>query len=80
MAVAIRKLSAEESQCVFPRRAQQDLSEYVTALRDLEPGEAASVGGQCGTPGDLRPGAQTPAEPGSQTVGLSAQVEPPIRP
>jgi hypothetical protein len=43
MVVTIRKLSAEESQRAFPRRAQQDLSEYVTALRNLEPGEAAGI-------------------------------------
>jgi hypothetical protein len=43
MAVAIRKLPADEALRVFPQRCEQDLSEYVNALRDLEPGEAASV-------------------------------------
>src|SRR5919201_777485 len=41
--VTIRKLSAEEAQRAFPRRGQQDLSEYVDALRGLGPGEAASI-------------------------------------
>src|ERR671926_541501 len=43
MAVSIRKLPPEEAQRVFPRRGQQDLSEYVDALRDLAPGEAARI-------------------------------------
>jgi hypothetical protein len=43
MAVSIRKLAPEEAQQVFPRRGQQDLSEYVAALRDLHPGEAAGI-------------------------------------
>src|ERR687888_682939 len=43
MAVAIRKLSPEEARRVFPRRGQQDLSEYVDALRELAPGEAAQI-------------------------------------
>jgi hypothetical protein len=43
MAVRIRKLAPEEAQRVFPRRGQQDLSEYVAALRDLQPGEAAGI-------------------------------------
>jgi hypothetical protein len=43
MAVTIRKLAPEEAQRVFPRRGQQDLSEYVAALRDLRPGEAAGI-------------------------------------
>ena len=43
MAVAIRKLPPDEALRVFPQRRHQDLSEYVTALRNLEPGEAAGV-------------------------------------
>src|SRR5919205_2106522 len=43
MAVAVRKLPPDEALRVFPQRRQQDLSEYVNALRDVEPGEAASV-------------------------------------
>jgi hypothetical protein len=43
MAVAIRKLPPDEALRVFPQRRQQDLSEYVTALRGLGAGEAASV-------------------------------------
>ncbi len=43
MPVAIRKLSIEQVQHAFPSRGQQDLSEYVDALRDLEPGQAAGI-------------------------------------
>ena len=43
MVISIRKLGPEEVQRVFPRRGQQDLSEYVAALREIEPGEAASI-------------------------------------
>ena len=43
MAVSIRRLAPEEAQRVFPRRGQQDLSEYVAALREVQPGEAAGV-------------------------------------
>ena len=43
MTVNLRKLAPEEAQRVFPRRGQQDLSEYVAALRDLHPGEAAGI-------------------------------------
>jgi hypothetical protein len=43
MAISIRKLGPEEAQRAFPRRGQQDLSEYVAALREIEPGEAASI-------------------------------------
>ncbi len=43
MAVKIRKLAPEEAQRAFPRRGQQDLSEYVAALRDVRPGEAAGI-------------------------------------
>ena len=43
MAISIRKLAPEEAQRAFPRRGQQDLSEYVAALREIEPGEAVSI-------------------------------------
>ena len=43
MTVNLRKLAPEEAQRVFPRRGQQDLSEYVAALRALHPGEAAGI-------------------------------------
>ena len=43
MAISIRKLAPEEVQRAFPRRGQQDLSEYVAALREIKPGEAASI-------------------------------------
>ena len=43
MTVNLRKLAPEEAQRVFPRRGQQDLSEYVAALSDLHPGEAAGI-------------------------------------
>ena len=43
MPVAIRKLSLEEAQRAFPHRGQQDLSDYVDALRGLEPGQAAGI-------------------------------------
>ena len=43
MPVTIRKLSTDEAQRAFPRRGQQDLSEYTTALRELGPGEAAGI-------------------------------------
>src|SRR5919202_2706113 len=43
MAVSIRKLPPEEAQRAFPRRGQQNLSEYVDALRDLAPGAAAAI-------------------------------------
>jgi len=43
MPVAIKKLSFEEVQHAFPSRGQQDLAEYVDALRDLEPGQAAGI-------------------------------------
>jgi len=43
MTVSLRKLAPEEAQRVFPRRGHQDLSEYVAALRDLHPGEAAGI-------------------------------------
>ena len=43
MAVRIRKLAPDEAQRAFPRRGQQDLSDYVAALRELQPGEAAGI-------------------------------------
>ncbi len=43
MPVTIRKLALEDAQRAFPHRGQQDLSEYVEALRDLEPGQAAGI-------------------------------------
>ena len=44
MPVQIRKLTLEESVKLFPKRGQMDLSEYIDALRGLQPGEAAEVG------------------------------------
>jgi hypothetical protein len=46
MAVTIRKLSTDEARRAFPRRGQQDLSEYVDALRELDQGQAAEVARQ----------------------------------
>lgn len=43
MALQIRKLPPEESARLFPKRGQMDLSEYVDALRGLQPGDAAEV-------------------------------------
>jgi hypothetical protein len=43
MAVHIRKLPPEEVQRAFPRRGQQDLSDYVAAVRELQAGEAAAI-------------------------------------
>ena len=43
MAVRLRKLPADEAQRAFPRRGQQDLSDYVAALRDVQPGDAAEI-------------------------------------
>ena len=43
MTVTLHKLAPDEAQRIFPRRGQQDLSEYVAALRDLHPGEAAGI-------------------------------------
>jgi hypothetical protein len=45
VAVAIRKLAAEERDQVFPAsRRQQDVSMYVDALRELRSGDVAAVG------------------------------------
>jgi len=43
MAVKLRKLAADEAQRAFPRRGQQDLSDYMAALGELQPGEAAAI-------------------------------------
>src|SRR5919206_1453397 len=43
MAVRLRKLAPEEVQRAFPRRGQQDLSDYMAALGELQPGEAAAI-------------------------------------
>ena len=43
MAVKLRKLAADEAQRAFPRRGQQDLSDYLAALGELQPGEAAAI-------------------------------------
>ena len=43
MTVTLHKLAPDEAQRIFPRRGHQDLSEYVAALRDLHPGEAAGI-------------------------------------
>ena len=43
MTVTLHKLAPDEAQRIFPRRGQQDLSEYVAALRDPHPGEAAGI-------------------------------------
>jgi hypothetical protein len=41
MAIQIRKLSGEEASRVFAKGGQMDLSEYVNALEQLAPGDAA---------------------------------------
>src|ERR671924_1326366 len=43
MAVRLRKLAPDEAQRTFPRRGQQDLSDYLAALGELQPGEAAAI-------------------------------------
>ena len=43
MPVHIRKLASDEAAKVFPKRGQMDLSEYVEALRGLQPGDAAEI-------------------------------------
>src|SRR5919109_3440884 len=43
MAVRLRKLAPDEAQRAFPRRGQQDLSDYLAALGELQPGEAAAI-------------------------------------
>jgi hypothetical protein len=39
----IRKLSQDEAVRAFPRRGQMDLSEYVEAVRALQPGDTAAM-------------------------------------
>jgi hypothetical protein len=41
--VAIRKLTVEEAARAFPGRREQDVAEYLAALRQVEPGESAEV-------------------------------------
>src|SRR5919202_1868261 len=41
--VQIRKLSSDEAAQVFPKRGQMDLREWVEALRELQPGDAAEI-------------------------------------
>ena len=43
MVVAIRKLSAEETEAVFPLRRGQDVGEYMAALSGLGSGDVAAV-------------------------------------
>src|SRR5919205_1416850 len=43
MAVRLRKLAPDEAERAFPRRGQQDLSDYMAALGELQPGEAAAI-------------------------------------
>ena len=43
MTVKLRKLAPDEAQRAFPRRGQQDLSDYMAALGELQPGEAAAI-------------------------------------
>jgi hypothetical protein len=43
MAVRLRKLAPEEVQRAFPRRGQQDLSDDLAALGELQAGEAAAI-------------------------------------
>jgi len=43
MTVRLRKLAPDEAQRAFPRRGQQDLSDYMAALGELQPGEAAAI-------------------------------------
>src|SRR5919108_2365969 len=43
MIVKLRKLAPDEAQRAFPRRGQQDLSDYMAALGELQPGEAAAI-------------------------------------
>src|SRR5918911_1136429 len=43
MTVRLRKLAPEEAQRAFPRRGQQDLSDYLAALGELQPGDAAAI-------------------------------------
>lgn len=41
--VTIRPLSTDETSSVFPRRGSVDITEYIDALRPINPGEAGEV-------------------------------------
>ena len=43
MAVKLRRLAPDEAQRAFPRRGQQDVSDYMAALGELQPGDAAAI-------------------------------------
>ena len=43
MAVRLCKLAPDEAQRAFPRRGQQDLSDSMAALGELQPGAAAAI-------------------------------------
>jgi hypothetical protein len=43
MAIQIRKLSGDEAAHVFPKRRQMDVSEYTSALRQLQTGDSAEL-------------------------------------
>jgi hypothetical protein len=43
VAVRLRKLAPDEAQRAFPRRGQQDLSDYMAALGELQAGDAAAI-------------------------------------
>jgi hypothetical protein len=43
MAVRLRKLAPDEAQRAFPRRGQQDVSDYMAALGEFQPGDAAAI-------------------------------------
>ena len=43
MAVRLCKLAPDEAQRAFPRRGQQDLSDSMAALGELQPGEAGAI-------------------------------------
>jgi hypothetical protein len=43
MAVRLRKLAPEEAQRAFPHRGQQDVSDSMAALGQLQPGDAAAI-------------------------------------
>jgi len=43
MVVRLRKLAPDEAQRAFPRRGQQNLSDDLAALGELQPGEATAI-------------------------------------
>jgi hypothetical protein len=43
MAIHIRKLSSKEAAQVFPKRRQMDVSEYASALGQLQAGDSAEL-------------------------------------